>query len=1011
MNFDIRRLSDPADFAENRLPAHSDHRWFANQAEAAGGTSSFDQCLNGLWKFHHAKNPAATLPGFQEPDFDSSGWDDIVVPGHIQLQGYDRPQYTNVQYPWDGHETLEPGQAPSRFNPVGSYLTHFTLDQPLADGEQLSVVFHGAESALAVWLNGHWVGYACDSFTPSEFDLTPHLAEGENVLACQVFKWCAGSWIEDQDFYVFSGIFRDAELRRRPAVHAEHLQVRTVLDDDFGRAEVELAVALQGAGRVQAELLGVGELAADGERHTITVDEPLLWSPEHPHLYDLVVQVFDEAGELSEHIEQKVGIRRFAIEDGVMKLNGARVVFKGVNRHDFGLQGRVMTREQTEADIVLMKQNNINAVRTSHYPNNTCFYELCDSYGLMVIDEMNMESHGMWDKVLWEELELDQALPGDRPEWREALLDRADSMLLRDRNHASIVIWSVGNESFGGTNVLGVANRFRELDDRPIHYEGVAHDTRYPHTTDINSQMYTPAQGVEEYLQTHRDKPFILCEYAHAMGNSFGAVDRYLDLAYRDELFQGGFIWDFADQAVSLTDRFGNEFLGYGGDCDDAPNDGEFCGNGIVFADHSPTPKLAEVKRLYQGLQVQVRRDEFQVSNQLLFTGSEAFACVVTTCREGEQLSQQTLEVALAPGQTGSHPLPELPAVPGEYAVEVSFRLREQTSWAPLGHEVAFGQGVFVVEEGPEAATNPSPARTTAAAPELVRGIHNIGVRGRHFEALFSMLHGGLVSYRWGGSPDGGHEMLKGMPKPNFWHAPTSNERGWKMGAENGQWLLASQFSSSAGNPEVSQDETSVTVRYTYLLTTTPEAECTVAYRVDVEGRVEVTLGCEPDAALPDMPEFGMLLATRPEFSRLSWYGEGPDESYVDRRAGVRLGVWEGRVDDQLTPYLRPQEAGNHTGVRWASLTDAAGRGLRFECLSTLPSGGMDFSALPWTPIQIENAPHHHELPVSQRTIVRPALMRRGVGGDDSWQARTHPEYSLPTGQRLSFRFSFMGIG
>lgn len=513
MTFDSNRLADPEYVGENRIPAHSDHRWFASAEEAATGVSSFEQCLNGRWRFHHAVNPSETVPGFQAVDLDDSGWDTIPVPAHIQLEGWDRPQYTNTQYPWDGHEQLEVGQVPQRHNPVASYRTSFELETPLADGEELSVVFHGAESALAVWLNGQWVGYGCDSFTPSEFDLTPHLVEGSNVLAVQVFKWSAASWLEDQDFYRFSGIFRDVVLLRRPRAHVQDLRVRTLLADDFASGSLALELDVRGEAEVRASLAGVGELERGGKGWVLEVNEPRLWSPEQPHLYDLVIELVDEHG-VVEHIVQKVGFRRFAIEGGVMRLNGSRVVFKGVNRHEFGVRGRVMDRETTEADVVLMKQNNINAVRTSHYPNNTFFYELCDQYGLMVIDEMNLETHGMWDRLWREGLDDSEAFPGDRPEWLPALLDRAASMLERDKNHPSIIMWSCGNESYGGRNIFEVSEWFRAQDDRVVHYEGVQHDPRHPGTSDVNSQMYTPVTGVEAFLAEHRDKPFILCEYA-----------------------------------------------------------------------------------------------------------------------------------------------------------------------------------------------------------------------------------------------------------------------------------------------------------------------------------------------------------------------------------------------------------------------------------------------------------------------------------------------------------------
>lgn len=1011
MTFNPARIADPEYFAEHRLPAHSDHRWFRTAEEVRSGVSSYEQCLNGVWKFHYAKNPAQAIPGFEAADFDDSDWDDITVPGHIQLQGYDRAQYTNIQYPWDGHEAIAPGGVPQRYNPVASYRTSFELAEPLPPGERLSISFKGAESAIAVWLNGRYIGYGADSFTPSEFDLTDAVVAGENRLAVQVFKWSAGSWIEDQDFYRFSGLFRDVLLYRRPVAHVEDLRINCTISEDFAEVTVQLRVDLVGQGSVSASIAGVGELTSEGEgRFVARIDSPRLWSAEDPHLYDLTIEVRDAAGGPTEVIAQPVGVRRFGIEEGVLKINGQRIVFKGVNRHEFGLQGRVMSREQTEADIRLMKANNINAVRTSHYPNNSFFYELCDQYGLYVIDEMNLESHGLWDQVARGERALEDAVPGDRPEWRAVLLDRAANMLERDKNHPSIVMWSCGNESFGGSNILAVSDYFRAQDSRPVHYEGVHWDPRHPETTDVVSRMYPPADEIEEFLAEHRDKPYVLCEYAHAMGNSFGAVDRYLDLAHREPLFQGGFIWDFADQAVRLTDRYGREYFGYGGDSGEAPHDADFSGNGILFADHTPKPFLAEMKYLYQGFRVKLDRETVRIENRLLFTDSSAYECVVTVAREGRMLARAVLDTAVAPGETGSYRLPVvIPDVAGEYCVEVSFKLRTATEWAPAGHEVAWQQEIFVVDGAPVVVREP--------APELIRGIHNYGVRGKHFLALFSRLHGGLVSYRYGLSADGGRELLQAMPMPNFWHAPTSNERGWGMPFRDGQWRLASLDAKPDGTwhvadreapaayPVVNQHDDSVEIAYRYLLPTTPAGSCDVSYRVYGGGRIAVTVTVQPGEGLPDMPEFGMQFVAPATLRQLSWYGDGPQECYADRRNGARLGVYRADVREQLADYLRPQESGSHTEVRWAQVTDERGAGLRFES-----TDGMEFSALPWTPFEIENARHPVDLPPVQHTVLRPALMRRGVAGDNAWGAMTHPEYRLPAGRELTFRFSFQGV-
>lgn len=996
MTFTPALLSDPEVVAIGRMKPHSDHRWFASQAEVERGESSFEQSLDGAWKFHYSVNPTSAPMGFEGPDFDTSTWDDIRVPAHIQMEGYDRPQYVNTQYPWDGHEDISPPQVPTRFNPTASYVKTFTMDRQPGAGERVSVTFNGAESALAVWMNGAFVGYAEDSFTPSEFDVTEFLVEGENRLAAQVFKWCSGSWLEDQDFFRFSGLFRSVVLRTYPSVHAYDVRVGVEVAQNHSSALVQIDVQLQGAGEVQATLAGEPMGLDERGRLFATVSNPHLWSAEDPYLYDLELRVLDEGGAALALIPLKVGLRRFGIEDGVLKINGQRVVFFGVNRHEFGLEGRVMTREQTEADLIMLKAAGVNAIRTSHYPNNSFFYELADFYGFYVIDEMNLESHGLWDNIRLNGAPVDEAVPGNKSEWVPALLDRAANMYQRDKNHPSIVMWSCGNESFGGSGIAKVAEYFRAHDTRPVHYEGIVWDERYPQTSDVRSEMYTPAATVEAYLKENRDKPFILCEYAHAMGNSFGAVDRYIDLAFRDPLFQGGFIWDFADQALLMNDRYGNRYFGYGGDFGEAPHDGEFCGNGIYFADRTATPRLQEVKYLYQGIAGRVEGMTVHLHNRFNFTSTAQFDCVATLSREGRALESASLVTDVAPGQSGVYPLPlTFPSVAGEYTVDVSFRLREDRPWADAGYEIAHEQGILVVE-GDEEPLAPTPA------PRVVRGMHNIGVHGSNFSAIFSRLYGGLQGYRYCGK-----DLLKAVPMPNFWHAPTSNEKGWGGPFEDGQWLLASRyarFQMSPDNPSLEERDGQAVVTYLYELPTVPLSACTVEYAVDGSGRIEVTLTLDPGEGLSDLPEFGVLFKTGAELSQLTWYGEGPSESYVDRRLGARVGVFQQRVDEQLTPYLRPQEAGSHTEVRWAEVTDDRGRGLRFE--AAVP---MEFSALPWSPFEVESAAHHNELPPVSNTFIRPALARRGVAGDDTWGARPHAEFLIPA-QNLVFKFAFQGL-
>ena len=538
-----------------------------------------------------------------------------------------------------------------------------------------------------------------------------------------------------------------------------------------------------------------------------------------------MIQVTDNQEQLQELIPQRVGFRRFAIEDGIMKLNGKRIVFKGVDRHEFSSRrGRVPNHDELLRDIVTMKRNNINAIRTSHYPNDSALYALCDEYGLYLIDECNMETHGMWDMVGRGVWPIEKALPGDRQEWKDLLLDRVNSMYQRDKNHPSIIIWSCGNESFGGSVIYEMSRLFHALDDtRLVHYEGVCNDRRYNDTSDMESRMYPSAAYVKDFLQKDRSKPYLLCEYTHAMGNSCGGMHKYTDLTDEEPLFQGGFIWDYIDQSIYHKDRYGKEVLGYGGDFDDRPCDYNFSGNGIAYGgERMPSPKMQEVKFNYQNITAEVSADSVKVINKNLFVNTDIFDCKVTVAKNGKVIRKASLATAVAPLSEETYALPlAKEEKPGEYAVTVSFHLKEDKAWAEAGHEVAFGQYVYQVEE---------PKKTCPEGVKVIRSTHNIGVRGAHFEVLFSVLNGGLVSYKYAGK-----EMIEAIPKPNFWRAPTDNDCGNLMGMRYGQWKIASMYLShkdfrqgpyGPGNePEVEGNEKTVKVTYTYLMPTTPLSE------------------------------------------------------------------------------------------------------------------------------------------------------------------------------------------
>ena len=999
MSFEIKKIHDPKFFKENCMSAHSDHISYADEKEAEEKKSSFRLPLDGIWKFHYAKNYAQAVTGFEAEDFDCKCWDDIRVPAHIQMEGYDIPQYVNIQYPWDGREDVWRDTVPSEFNPVASYVKYFTLPEGFMKNG-LYISFQGVESGFALWLNGQYVGYSEDSFTPSEFDLTPYVKEGENKLAVQVFKWTSSSWCEDQDFYRFSGIFRSVYLYTMPKVHVYDLKVQPVVDEAVLNADLLVTMQMRGEGKARLTLTGSRNYSvleekeeqiifseelpvSEGEVHfEKEVKKPDLWSAEIPNLYTLTIECFDQNGERSELVSQRIGFRRFEMKDGIMTLNGKRIVFKGVNRHEFSSKtGRAVTREEVLKDIVTMKQNNINAIRTCHYPDASIIYDLCDEYGLYMIAENNLESHGSWDAAMHGSVPKDTIVPGDNMDWEPMMLDRVNSCYQRDKNHPAVLIWSVGNESYGGKVIFNMSEKFRALDPyRLVHYEGIFHDRRYEATSDMESQMYTSVENVKKFLAEHKEKPFIMCEYTHAMGNSCGAMHKYTDLSDTEPRYQGGFIWDYIDQSILKKDRYGKEFQAYGGDFLERPTDYNFSGNGICYGgDRDPSPKMQEVKFNYQNISVLFEKDgKFTVVNKNLFAGTDQFRCVAVLQKNGVVIKKQEIKTAVPPLSSSDYEIPfavlradgqdqkkEEPDV--EYALTVSFLLKEDRSWADAGHEVAFGQKIYKKSTVFHASQKPI---------RVVHGKVNIGVKGEDFDCLFSMLNGGLVSYRYAGK-----EMIEKIPMPNFWRAPVDNDNGSMAPARYAQWKIASMYISHRNGgmfdnvpTKVEEKDNTVKITYTYFMPTTPSSKCEVSYTVFGDGTIETKLMYDPVEGLPDMPEFGMMFQFDADYDNLTWYGMGPDETYADRRHGAKLGIYSNKVADNMAKYLVPQECGNKVGVRYARLVDAKGRGILFE------GDELSFSALPYTPHELENAAHVYELPQVHHTIVRVAMAQMGVG-------------------------------
>jgi len=994
-------LENPEIFQINRLNAHSDHRYYPSlDAAKKQGQMPWRHLLNGTWQFNYSENLAKRPIGFECLNFECKGFNEIQVPGHIQLQGYDRPHYVNTQYSWDGHVDLQPPSIPQHYNPTASYVRFFEVP---THWEQQSVYisFQGVETAFNLWCNGEFVGYSEDSFTPSEFDLTPYIKRGlKNKLAVQVYKFSSASWLEDQDFWRMSGIFRDVYLYTTPIAHIEDFFIKTFLNETYNEATVLIDFKTKEAdeGIIAVKLLDAKENLVVGGSCCVTnqqanlavaVADPILWSAEKPYLYELQLEL-KVRGKVVEAICQSVGIREFKMVNRVMHLNGKRLVFRGVNRHEFSAErGRAITREEMEWDVKFMKAHNINAVRTSHYPNASYFYELCDRYGLYVIDETNLETHGTWQ--ILGEARPTQVVPDSKPEWLASVLDRAQSMLERDKNHPSIIIWSCGNESFGGENLYKMSQYFRERDEtRLVHYEGIWWDRRFNETSDMESRMYARVPTIRDYLENNPDKPFILCEYSHAMANSLGGLNRYIELETEYDQYQGGFIWDFIDQALWTKDRYGKPYLGYGGDFGDRPSDYNFCTNGIVYATRQPTPKVLAVKGAYQPFIIEVKGSKVSIYNKHLFTNLKEY--VVRWSQEVDEkvVACGEIEVELAPLSKGLIDLGiNLTTRFAEQVITVSICEKARTDYAKAGHEVAFGQQIIeAVKEDEPLVSQPF---------TVVQGDYNVGIHGEGFQVLFSRGLGKMVSLKYEGIEYIYHPNLSLMP--SFWRAPIDNDRGHGAEHRMAQWKIASLY-GTCEQMDVKKCLDGLNILFRYALNTKPATSVLVDYFVNSLGQITVKMTYEGVEGLADLFKFGLDLAIPADFDRLTWRGYGPDETYADREFGARYDTFTNRVSDNVPGYVLPQACGNHTGVRYAKVCNEAGVGLKIS--SGTP---FSFSALPYTFHELENAMHEFELPEVHKTVLSINLKEMGIGGDDSWGARPEAIYDLPAHKNYEFSF------
>ncbi len=1202
----------------NKEPGRATSFFYADREAALEGDpakSPWFQSLDGTWKFKWAPNPDTRPADFYKPDFDVSGWDDIPVPSSWQTKGYGVPLYSNIPYPFQKDPPRVMGEPPKEFtnysqrNPVGSYRRTFTVPKEWA-GRRVFLQFDGVDSAFYLWINGKQVGYSEDSRTPALFDVTDYLAASENTLAVEVYRYSDGSYLEDQDFWRLSGIFRNVSLWSSADLHLRDFFFHADLDDQYRDAKVTVDLEVMNYAEapkkcsVETEILAldgttVAELApakltvpagvtAQRSPAPAVVVNPAKWTAETPNLYRLVLTLKDEAGKVIAVTSRNIGFRKVEIRDGQFLINGKAVLLKGVNRHEHDpINGHTVSVESMIQDILLMKQSNINAVRTAHYPNIPEWYALCDHYGLYVIDEANIESHGMG---------YGPESLAKNPSWKSAHLDRVERMVERDKNHPSIITWSLGNEAGNGVNFEAAYDWVKQRDpSRPVQYERA----ELSRNTDIVCPMYMTIDRMLDYASKPQDRPLIQCEYAHAMGNSVGNLQDYWDAIESHRQLQGGFIWDWVDQglvadvptartiadlakpdrtslvlsgaseqgvqgpvvvgdddALDLTGPFTLEcvvpngratthcpllskgdhqyllrmgdyglelvvhpgkwlslkvsyedaqltdglnritavydlenllmyvngrkvgsqpctgpidrssfpvnigrnsevtsrvtslpiaeariygralaadevaavdgrkpdglllhldltkvsdqevplgrtkqYFAYGGDFGDFPNDGNFCCNGLVQPDRVPNPHLYEVRKVYQSIKVtpvDLPVGKIQVANKYFFTNLNQFEGSWLLRKDGQEVAIGRVgRLDIAPGESKEITI-ELPKTgpDGEYLLTVAFALAEDTNWAAAGHRVAWDQLAMPGERS---------SRTVEGKGKLdmSQDDESFTVKGNGFAVVFCKKSGELVSYKVGP-----REMLAAPLAPNFWKVPNDNQYRNNYLTRLGVWrsAAANRQLKNFGAKLVSDGVVSVVAESTLPL---GNSSYRVRYLVSTDGSVAVSAEYRPgEGEIAMLPKFGMTTSVSADLDDVAWFGRGPQETYWDRKTGGEIAIYKHVVEEMIHPYVRAQDTGNRSDVRWVALTDSTGAGLRITAGKEL----INFAVWPFTISDLERATHDYQLPRRDTLTLNVDLQLKGVGGDNSWGARTHPEYTLPGNQPYEYSFTLSPI-
>ena len=1003
-----RDWENPGVTQRNRLEAHPPFASWRNATDARDNTPSPNvRCLNGTWKFNWFASPEAVPESWRICDLDDA--DTIAVPSNWQLEGYDAPIYTNVTYPIPVNPPYVPAE-----NATGCYSLTFTVRESELRGGQTRIIFDGVNSAFHLWCNGRWVGYGQDSRLPSEFDLSDFLVSGENRLAVMVLRWSDGSYLEDQDMWRMSGIFRDVSLLTKPATQISDLRISTHFNDDFSRATFAADIRMRGEWRDslrvtvqlwEAEtLIGertapfgseiIDERGAYGDRTTVCleVDTPKLWSAETPHLYRAVVQLHTADGTLIEAEACDVGFRKVCIENGLLLLNGKPLLIRGANRHEHHPEnGQVMDEETMVQDIILMKQNNFNAVRCSHYPNHPRWYTLCDRYGLYVVDEANIETHGM----------VPMNRLSDDPEWLPAMSQRVTRMVQRDRNHPSIIIWSLGNESGHGAN-HDALYRWLKSDDpsRPVQYEGGGADTS---ATDIICPMYArvdqdqpfpavPKWSIKKWLSLPGEqRPLILCEYAHAMGNSLGGFAKYWQAFRQYPRLQGGFVWDWVDQSLIKYDDEGNPWSAYGGDFGDTPNDRQFCMDGLVFADRTPHPSLFEAKHTQQFFQFTLlpgAKRQIEVTSEYLFRQSGNEILHWSIALEGNPIASGEVALDIAPQGRQVITLPDIaqPDAAGQLWLTVRVEQPQATAWSPAGHISAWQQ--WPLEER----LNILCSARASAAPQLSVSDATFTVTLGHKRWAFSREQGTLTQYWTGDAP----QLLTPL-RDQFTRAPLDNDIGISEvtridpNAWVERWKAAGHYQLQAVLLQCDADALSDAVQIATVHAWQYQGETLFIsrkiWRIDGHGEMLIAVDVDVASGTPHPARIGLTCQLAQEAERVNWLGLGPHENYPDRLSSACFDRWDLSLDEMYTPYVFPSENGLRCGTRELKFGAHVWR------------GDFLFNISRFSQKQLMETSHRHLLQPEAGAWLNIDGFHMGVGGDDSWSPSVSPEFQLSAGR------------